>query len=143
MGDPTGFMNYERKLGPDRDSCPQNRRLGRVSRSSPRKRACHSGREVHGLRGFPFCQTGQIIGGLTAGVSHKQSYTRVERPDLLGPLERGSRETSQDKQFPRVHGPDMPRSLRGIVRSGHKRTRGNHKEHRVRHRRQGFLRKDG
>ena len=66
MGDPTGFMNHERKLGPDRDP---GRRIGdwdEFHGHLPTEELAVQGSRCMDC-GVPFCQTGQVIGGMTAG----------------------------------------------------------------------------
>ena len=66
MGDPTGFMNHARKLGPDRAPAERiadwNEFHGHLAE---RELAVQGSRCMD--CGVPFCQTGQVIGGMTAG----------------------------------------------------------------------------
>ena len=66
MGDPTGFMNYDRKLGTDRDSAQRIGDWSEFHGHLPVKELALQGARCMDC-GVPFCQTGQIIGGMTAG----------------------------------------------------------------------------
>ena len=66
MGDPTGFMNYGRKLGPDRDPAHRIGDWDEFHGHLPEKELATQGARCMDC-GVPFCQTGQIIGGMTAG----------------------------------------------------------------------------
>lgn len=66
MGDPTGFMEHDRELEPDRSPSERIKDWKEFHKHLPDSKL-----KVQGSRcmdcGIPFCQTGQIIGGLTAG----------------------------------------------------------------------------
>lgn len=66
MGDPTGFMEHERELEPDRSPGERIKDWKEFHKHLPESKL-----KVQGSRcmdcGIPFCQTGSIINGLTAG----------------------------------------------------------------------------
>ena len=66
MGDPTGFMTHTRLLEPDREPEERINDWDEFHGHLPEDKL-----KIQGARcmdcGVPFCQTGQIIGGLTAG----------------------------------------------------------------------------
>lgn len=66
MGDPTGFMEHDRELEPDRSPSERIKDWKEFHKHLPEDKL-----RVQGSRcmdcGIPFCQTGQIIGGLTSG----------------------------------------------------------------------------
>lgn len=66
MGDPTGFMEHNRELEPDRSPSERIKDWKEFHKHLPEDKL-----KVQGSRcmdcGIPFCETGQIIGGLTAG----------------------------------------------------------------------------
>ncbi|MGH7885708.1 MAG: glutamate synthase subunit beta [Thermodesulfobacteriota bacterium] len=66
MGEPTGFMNYKRSLEPDRSPSERIKDWKEFHNHLPEDKL-----KIQGSRcmdcGVPFCQTGQIIGGMTAG----------------------------------------------------------------------------
>lgn len=66
MGDPTGFMNYTRKLGPDRDPAERISDWDEFHGHLPEKELALQGSRCMDC-GVPFCQTGGIIGGMTSG----------------------------------------------------------------------------
>ena len=65
--------------------------------------------------GIPFCHDGCPLGQPDPG---------LERPRLPRPLAGGDRGAPRDEQLPRVHGPDLPGAVRGLVRARHQRRRG-------------------
>ncbi len=66
MGDPTGFMEHERELEPDRSPRERIKDWKEFHKHLPESKL-----KVQGSRcmdcGIPFCQTGSVINGLTAG----------------------------------------------------------------------------
>ena len=66
MGEPTAFMKHSRYLEPDRSPAKRLRDWKEFHKHLPEEKL-----KIQGSRcmdcGVPFCQTGQIIGGLTAG----------------------------------------------------------------------------
>ena len=66
MGDPTGFMQYNRELEPDRSPSERIQDWKEFHKHLPEDKL-----KVQGSRcmdcGIPFCQTGDMLGGLTAG----------------------------------------------------------------------------
>ena len=66
MGNPTGFMTHNRELEPDRTPYERLKDWKEFHRHLPESKL-----QVQGSRcmdcGIPFCQTGDMIGGLTSG----------------------------------------------------------------------------
>jgi len=66
MGDPTGFMQHNRELGPDRSPSERLNDWKEFHKHLPDDKL-----KVQGSRcmdcGIPFCQTGTMLGGLTSG----------------------------------------------------------------------------
>lgn len=66
MGEPSGFMNHDRYLEPDRSPSERIKDWEEFHNHLPESKL-----KIQGSRcmdcGVPFCQTGQIIGGMTAG----------------------------------------------------------------------------
>ena len=123
MGKVTGFLEIEREQA----NAPQSRRahqgLVRNLRAIPRREAARAGRPLHGLRRalLPHRLPGQ------------QPDSRLERPGLQQPLGDGHPPPALDQQLSRVHGPHLPRSLRGRLRAGHQSAAGFHQAHRALH----------
>ena len=65
--------------------------------------------------GIPFCHY---------GLPARQPDPGLERPRLPRALAGGDPRTPRDEQLPRVHGPDLPGAVRGLVRARHQRRRG-------------------
>jgi len=66
MGDPTGFMTHTRLLEPDREPKERIKDWKEFHGHLPEDKLKTQGARCMDC-GVPFCQTGQIIGGLTAG----------------------------------------------------------------------------
>ena len=66
MGDPTGFMTHTRVLEPDLEPKERIKHWKEFHRHLPEKKLKTQGARCMDC-GIPFCQTGQIIGGLTTG----------------------------------------------------------------------------
>ncbi len=66
MGDPSGFMNHKRKLGIDRDPALRIADWDEFHGHLSEKELALQGSRCMDC-GVPFCQTGKILGGLTAG----------------------------------------------------------------------------
>ena len=66
MGDPTGFMTHNRVTGPNREPKKRIKDWKEFHGHLPEDQLKTQGARCMDC-GVPFCQTGQIIGGLTAG----------------------------------------------------------------------------
>jgi len=66
MGDPTGFMEHDRELEPDRSPSERIKDWNEFHKHMPEEKL-----KIQGSRcmdcGIPFCQSGTMINGLTAG----------------------------------------------------------------------------
>ena len=66
MGNPTGFMTHTRELEPDRDPIERIKDWDEFHKHLPENKLKEQGSRCMDC-GVPFCQTGQILGGMTAG----------------------------------------------------------------------------
>ncbi|MEX0998903.1 MAG: glutamate synthase subunit beta [Thermodesulfobacteriota bacterium] len=66
MGDPTGFMQYDRELEPDRSPSERIKDWKEFHKHLPEDKLKTQGSRCMDC-GIPFCQTGDMLGGLTSG----------------------------------------------------------------------------
>lgn len=66
MGDPTGFMQHDRELEPDRSPSERIEDWKEFHKHLPDEKLKTQGSRCMDC-GIPFCQTGDMMGGLTAG----------------------------------------------------------------------------
>jgi len=66
MGDPTGFMQHDRELEPDRSPSERIKDWKEFHQHLPEDKLKTQGSRCMDC-GIPFCQTGDMIGGLTSG----------------------------------------------------------------------------
>ena len=104
MGKIGGVPQVERAR-PERDP-PDGRRLPRVRRHAP------------GGAARPGARAAWTAASRSATrLSARQPDPRLERSRLPRPLARGARPAAQHEQLPRVHGPALPRAVRGGLRA--------------------------
>ena len=66
MGDPTGFMQHDRELEPDRSPSERIKDWKEFHKHLPEDKLKTQGSRCMDC-GIPFCQTGDMLGGLTSG----------------------------------------------------------------------------
>lgn len=66
MGDPTGFMQHDRELEPDRSAEERIKDWNEFHKHLPEDKLKTQGSRCMDC-GIPFCQTGDMVGGLTSG----------------------------------------------------------------------------
>lgn len=66
MGDPTGFMQHDRELEPDRSPSERIKDWKEFHQHLPENKLQTQGSRCMDC-GIPFCQTGDMLGGLTSG----------------------------------------------------------------------------
>ena len=121
MADPRGFL--EVSAGGDARARPAHahRRPPRDLRHAAGRGPAGAGPPLHGLR-HPV---------LPSGLPARQPDPGVERPRAPRRVARGDRPPARDQQLPRVHRPDLPGAVRGVVRAGDQRRPGDDQADRV------------
>ena len=114
MGKPTGFMEYPRRLPPDKT--PELRVLDwkEFHEHMPRTEPAEAGRPLHGLRrarsAIPTktggCPINNLIPEWNDLVYHGHWHEAIDPP-------------VEDQQLPGVHRPGLPGAVRRLVRPGH------------------------
>ncbi len=125
MGKATGFMEYAREAPQRRPVSERVNDFFEVYEAVPRGQAPGAGRALHGLR--------RAL--LPHRLPAEQPHPGLERPGLSRPLEGRHPRPARHQQFPRIHGPALPRAVRGLLRARHQRAAGHHQADREVHRR--------
>ena len=84
--------------------------------------------------GIPFCMTGCPVNNIIPDWNDLV-YRRA--------VARRARRAALDEQLPRIHGPRVPRAVRGVVHAQHQQRSGRHQVDRALHHRQGLGRRLG
>ena len=80
--------------------------------------------------GIPFCNNGCPVNNIIPDFNDR----------CTAGLEVGDRSAAPDQQFPRIHRPHLPGTVRGRLHARHQRAAGGHQVDRARHHRQGLER---
>jgi hypothetical protein len=128
MGEPRGFMKYERKVSGYCAGHRPTQALQRVPHDPPAGGGQDAGRPLHGLR------RALLPHRLPAGEHHP----RLQRPRVSPAMARGQPAAACHQQLPGVHRPRLPRSLRGGLRARHQRGSGRDQADRDGDRRQAW-----